>query len=165
MPLDRQSRKFRGFAGFGIAAAVAAVPVVFIGLIIWGKIHTKLDPLPAMRHAMATEANGFEAISTSEENLDRLVVTKVFLGPAVDRPQDHIIAPGAGFQVMGRPHGQTGAEWLVFGKYSDGCSISVDRVVGGDALRNVSKLSDGQRDEVSRGEKLVLVMQFACGEG
>ncbi|WP_157978987.1 MULTISPECIES: hypothetical protein [Nocardia] len=141
------------------------VPVVLIGLVIWGKTHAKLDPPAAVRHARATEVNGFETVSTSEENLDRLVVTKVFLGPVVDRPQDRITAPGVAFQEMSRRRGPSGSEWLVYGKYPDGCSISVDHVGGGDALRAVPDLSTSRRDTVSRGEKLILSIKFACGEG
>ncbi|WP_249644863.1 hypothetical protein [Nocardia sputi] len=65
---------------------------------------------------------------------------------------------------MGKP-GPAGVYWLVYGDYADGCHISVDRVVGGDALRTVHKLSSTRRDEVSGGEKLVLVAKFTCGEG
>ncbi|WP_067841867.1 hypothetical protein [Nocardia lijiangensis] len=135
--------------------------MVFIGLVI----RAKLNPPPEMRHASATEVTGYETVSTEKKNLSGgLVVSKVFIGPVVDRPQDRVVSPGATLHDMGRP-GEAGAYWLAYGDYADGCHISVDRVVGGDPLRRVSELSNSQRDEVSRGEKLVLVAKFACGEG
>ncbi|MET8779728.1 hypothetical protein ABZV58_32445 [Nocardia sp. NPDC004654] len=139
--------------------------MVFIGMVIWAQISAKLNPPPAMRHASATEVAGYENVSTTEAHIDRLAVWKVFIGPVVDRPQDRIVSPGTTLKDMGGALRPDGGAWLVHGNYADGCYISVDRVVGGLALRTADGLSDAQRDEVSRGEKQVLVAQFACGEG
>lgn len=164
MSIVQWRRKLGRFTGFSILAVVVIVPAALIGLFIWGTIRAKLDPPPAMRHATATEVTGYEAVSTTKANLDRLVVSKVFIGPMIDRPQDRIVSPGTRLDDMDRP-GPPGVHWLVYGKYADGCHISVNRVAGGVALRTADGLSDTQRDEVSRGEKLVLVAKFACGEG
>lgn len=164
MPIAQRMRQLGRFTGFSLLAVAIVVPVVLVCLVIWGTVRKKLDPPAEMRHASATEVTGYEAVSTEKEYLGGLLVSKVFIGPVVDRPQDRIISPGAAFQDIGRP-GPAGVYWLVYGDYPDGCHISVDRVVGGDALRTVHKLSDTQRDEVSRGEKLVLVAKFTCGEG
>ncbi|MET7769429.1 hypothetical protein [Nocardia sp. NPDC005366] len=94
------------------------MPVVLIGLFIWGSIRQELDPPPAMRHAASTEVTGFETVSTSKENLDRLVVSKIFIGPVVDRPQDRKVSPGAAFREKGSPLGPAGAYWLVCRKPS-----------------------------------------------
>ncbi|MGY0500791.1 hypothetical protein ACWZHB_20080 [Nocardia sp. FBN12] len=164
MSIVRRIPKLGRFAGLGVLVVVVVVPVVLVCIVIWAKIRAELDPPLAMQHAAATEVTGFETVATSTANLDRLVVSKIFIGPAVDRPQDHIVAPGAAFREIGRP-GRPGAEWLVHGDYPDDCRISVDRVIGGNALRTVVELSDAQRDSVARGEKLLLSMEFACGEG
>ncbi|MGQ4599981.1 hypothetical protein [Nocardia sp. R6R-6] len=164
MSIAHWMRKVGRYTVTGILVAVALLPVVLIGLIILAKIRAKLDPPPEVRHAAVTEVTGYETVSTEKENLGGLLVSKVFIGPVVDRPQDRIVSPGAAFEDMGR-RVPAGGYWFVYGDYADGCHISVVSVVGGDALRTVDKLSDTQRDEVSRGEKLVLVMQFTCGEG
>ncbi|MGQ4616998.1 hypothetical protein [Nocardia sp. R7R-8] len=166
MSIAQRMRQFGRFTGSGILAICIIAPVGLVVLVVWGAIRQKLDPPPEMRHASATEVTGYETVSTEKENLGILVVSKVFIGPAVDRPQDRIISPGAALrEKSGSPLGPAGSYWLVYGNYADGCHISVDRVVGGDALRTVDKLSDTQRDEVSRGEKLVLVTEFTCGKG
>ncbi|MFF0533051.1 hypothetical protein ACFYT3_32365 [Nocardia amikacinitolerans] len=161
MPIAQWRRKLGRFTAYGALALVILLPVVFIGLVI----RAKLNPPPEMRHATATEVTGYETVSTEKNDLSGgSVVEKVFIGPVVDRPQDRIVSPGATIHDMGRP-GQASAYWLVYGDYADGCHISVHRVVGGEPLRIVSNLSDSQREEVLRGEKLVLVAKFTCGEG
>ncbi|MET8779730.1 hypothetical protein ABZV58_32455 [Nocardia sp. NPDC004654] len=161
MSITQWRRKIGRLTAYGALAVVIIVPLVFIGLVI----RAKLDPPPAMRHATATEVTGYETVSTEKKDLSGgLVVSKVFIGPVIDRPQDRIVSPGTRLDDMDRP-GPPGVHWLVYGKYADGCHISVDRVAGGVTLRTADGLSDTQRDEVSRGEKLVLVAKFACGEG
>ncbi|MGQ4616997.1 hypothetical protein [Nocardia sp. R7R-8] len=164
MSIAQRMRQLGRFTGLGILAVCIIVPVGLVVLVIGGMIRKHLDPPLELRHASATEVTGYETVSTEKKYLGGLLVSKIFIGPVVDRPQDRIISPGAVLEEIGRP-GRPGEYWLVYGDYPDGCHISVDRVDGGDPLRTVDKLSDTQRDEVSRGEKLVLIAQFTCGEG
>ncbi|MEU4813737.1 hypothetical protein AB0H20_31440 [Nocardia fluminea] len=164
MPIAHRITKLSRFTGLGILVVVVIVPVVLVGIVVWAKIRARLDPPPAIQHAAATEVTGYDTLATSTANLDRLVVSKIFIGPVVDRPQDRIVAPGATFREIGRPS-NPGSEWLVHGNYPDNCYVSVDRVIGSDALSAIAELSDTQRDNVARGESLLLSMEFACGEG
>ncbi|UGT64532.1 hypothetical protein [Nocardia asteroides] len=139
--------------------------MIFVGVIAWGRIRAEVDPPAEMRHATSTEVDGFEEVSLSSANIDRLMVTKTFIGPVVDRPQDGINSPGAAFTPMDRANASYGTIFLVHGSYRDGCFVGVHQIGDGRALRGVEGLSDTQRGEVARGEKIVLEMKFACGQG
>lgn len=150
--------------GIGILALAVIIPLALIGAMIVGAVWSTIDPPAATKHADATEVTGYDVIATNKENLDRLVVNKIFIGPVVDRPQDLIVAPGAAFKEINRP-GPAESNWLAHGNYPDDCYVSVYHITGEKALLEVSELSDSQRDTIATGEKLVLKMKFACGKG
>ncbi|WP_157103758.1 hypothetical protein [Nocardia harenae] len=139
--------------------------MILVGVVAWGRIRAEVDPPAEMRHATSTEVDGFDEVSISSANIDRLVVTKTYIGPVVARPQDRITSPGATFTPMDKVNTSYGTIFLVHGSYRDGCYVGVHQIGDGRALRGVDGLSDAQRGEVARGEKVILEMKFACGEG
>ncbi|MFC8042347.1 hypothetical protein [Nocardia sp. NPDC057353] len=165
MPIAAGARNTLRYVLIGFLVLVGISPLIGGGLIAWNQIRIRVDPPAEMRHATATDVSGFDEISLTKANLGSFQVTKVFLGPVIDRPQAHISAPGAVFTEKNKSNPARGMTWLVHGDYPDGCFVSVDKVAGGAALRGIDGLSDAQRDEVTRGEKIVLEMRFACGEG
>lgn len=158
-------RRFLRYCLIAFPVLIGFSPLVAGGLIAWNQIRIRVDPPAQMRHATATRVSGFEEISLSKANLGGLQVTKVFLGPVVERPQDHITSPGAAFTTMIEANPSYGTIFLVHGSYRDGCFVGVDQIGDGRVLRGVDGLSDIQRGEVARGEKIVLEMKFACGDG
>lgn len=164
MPMNDAARRTSRRIGLGALAVAIVAPLALLGAMVIGKVWSTADPPAAVQHADATHVTGYDVVATSRANLEKLVVNKVFLGPVVDRPQDLIVAPDAALVDMDRP-GPPDSSWLVYGDYPDGCHISVDRITGGEALRMVTELSPIQRDAVTSGEKLVLEMQFTCGQG
>ncbi|MFC3960383.1 hypothetical protein [Nocardia jiangsuensis] len=165
MPIARRAPKASKRLLIPLLVAIGISPVILVGVVAWGKIRAEVDPPAEMRHATSTEVEGFEEVSLDSANIDRLVVTKTFIGPVAERPQDGITSPGAVFTPMDKVNASYGTIFLVHGAYRDGCFVGVHQIGDGRALRGVDGLSDSQRDEVVRGEKVVLEMKFACGEG
>ncbi|UGT60881.1 hypothetical protein [Nocardia asteroides] len=158
------ARKTARYVVIGLLLVVDFSPVAAAGLVIFNQIRIRVDPPREVQHATAAVVSGFEEVSLTKADLGGLLVTKVYIGPVVDRPQDRITSPGAGFIEMNKPSPANGKTWLVHGNYRDGCFVSIDRVEGGAALRGINGLSDSQRSAVLRGEQTLLEMRFGCGE-
>ncbi|MFC3960384.1 hypothetical protein [Nocardia jiangsuensis] len=165
MSIATSARRLLRYGLIGFLVLVGLSPLIVGGLIAWNQIRIRVDPPAEMRHATATEVSGFEEVSLSKADLGGLQVTRVFLGPVVERPRDHITSPGAGFTEKSGPSNPFGESWILQGNYPDDCFVSVYRIYDGRVLRGIEGLSDIQRSEVSKGEKMVLQMKFACGRG